>query len=235
MYHRCVAPFYCGGDRSPLFSMNLVEEGLETWLYIELSGLSYPLSNLFIERGYLWKKGDPFWHHHRVSNCLPSWSCELSPLLYFLNETGWGLRGVVWTHHLCPVLLEVDFIYCLVGIERVLNHLKWCHLHEPRKLVHQCGQEDWLHCRDDLFFNCSVHGGDFFEHGLILSETFSYERLLLGGTYLWGVISRVVRWHKFVSRLCHVVLHGHGEHEVSVPASSEVRRHGRYIYDHHKM
>ena len=92
-----------------------------------------------------------------------------------------------------------------------------------------------MHCRDDLFFNCSVHGGDFFEQGLILSEPFSYERLILGGTYLWGVISGVVRWHKFVSRLCHVVLHGHGEREVSVPASSEVQRHGRYIYAYHKM
>ena len=57
---------------------------------------------------------------------------------------------------------------------------------------------------------------------LVLSELFGYERLLLGGPQFRGVISGAVRWYKRVVCLFQVVLHGNGDPEVSVPASSDV-------------
>ena len=80
------------------------------------------------------------------------------------------------------------------------------------------------------FFYFSVYGGASSEKWFILSEPFGSERLLLGGPYCQGAIAGVVRWHKCVPRLCHVILCGHCWRKMSVPAPSDVWRHRRLIY-----
>ena len=75
LYLRCVAPLSCGGDQSPLFSMILAEEGLETGPCIEVGGLLSPLPNIFFEHSCLFQNGDPFLHNHCVEKILPSCLC----------------------------------------------------------------------------------------------------------------------------------------------------------------
>ena len=71
-----------------------------------------------------------------------------------------------------------------------------------------------MYFRDDLFFYCSVHGSASCEQGLILSENFGSERLLLGGLHRWGVIAGFLWWHKRIVCMYHVVLQSHDEREV---------------------
>ena len=67
----CIPPFL---QWFPLYSFLYVlgENFLESCPFIEFSGFSAPLPNIFIESGCLCQKGDPFRRHHRISNFLPS-------------------------------------------------------------------------------------------------------------------------------------------------------------------
>ena len=71
-YRRCAYPLSCGGDRSPLFLMILMEKGPEPGPCLEVGGFPSPLSDVFFGCGYLYQKGNTFGHHNRVENSIPS-------------------------------------------------------------------------------------------------------------------------------------------------------------------
>ena len=103
------------------------------------------------------------------------------------------------------------------------------------EMIHQWGYEDWFHRRDDLLFQGSVHSGIFSKQRLVLLELFSSERLFLGAPHALWLVAWVVRQHKFESCLFHLLLVRNRQHEVSVSASSKVRRHRRLIPTHQLM
>ena len=67
-------------DLSLLLSVGLVEK---YWMFptLEVVWLSTPLSYIIVKSCGLCQKGNHFWHHHGVRNCLPSWSYKWRPLL----------------------------------------------------------------------------------------------------------------------------------------------------------
>ena len=77
-------------------------------------GLTSPLSDVVIENPRLRQKGDTFGNHHGVRDRLPSCSRELSPLFQLLYQSVKGFRGVIGTHHLHCIILEVNFVDCTV-------------------------------------------------------------------------------------------------------------------------
>ena len=103
----------------------------------------------------------------------------------------------------------------------MLQYAECRHLSKTHQLVHQWGQEDWFHRRDDLLLQSSVHGGVLGKQRLFLSELFSSGRLLLGGPHALRLFAWVVRRCKHESCLFHVLLGRHRQLEVSVSASSE--------------
>ena len=126
-----VTSFSCGCYHSSLLSMCSVEEHLVVCPRLLVSGMTSPLSDVFVENTCLCQKYDPFEHHHSVGDRLPSWSHKLSPLLQLFYQLGNGFRGVVGPYHLHCILLEVDFVYHPVAWEKVLNYGECGHIYEP--------------------------------------------------------------------------------------------------------
>ena len=117
----------------------------------------------------------------------------------------------------------------------MLEHLYRRDFPKSCKLVNQWIQEDWLHCREDLIFYRPIYSSAELEKSLIFPEPFGSERLLLGGPHVRGLITRVVRRCEYVTRLCQVVLRGHSEREVAMPASSNVWIHVCFIPNYYPM
>ena len=76
---------------------------------------------------------------------------------------------------------------------------------------------------EDLIFDRPVYSGAALKKRMILSENFGSERLLLGGPHYREVVSGVLRQYERVACLHQVVLCGHGDLKVAVPAYSEVQ------------
>ena len=100
----------------------------------------------------------------------------------------------------------------------MLKHGECGNLSKPCELIHQCGQEDWFHLRDDIIL---FHGGVFAKQCLVLSELSIYERLFFGVPRALWVFTWVVRRHKHEYCLLPVLLVRHHQREVYVLASSE--------------
>ena len=97
-----------------------VKERFGYFPFLELSGFSVPLWNVFVKSICLRQKGDPFQYHHCISNSLPSWSCKLLPLFELVDEADEGLFGVVWPHHIDCVFLKVDLFNFPVVTKQIL-------------------------------------------------------------------------------------------------------------------
>ena len=59
-------------------------------------------------------------------------------------------------------------------------------------------------------------------------EPFGSKILLLGGPHCWWVIAGVVRWHRRVARLCHIIFLCIFFRKMSVTACYNIQRHGQY-------
>ena len=86
LYHHCVSPFDCCDDCSPLFTVGLVGKFLECRPYLEVGGLSSPLSGAIVKGVCMCLKGDTFGHHYRIGNRLPSCTRKFFPIVKLLNH-----------------------------------------------------------------------------------------------------------------------------------------------------
>ena len=84
---RCcgVTPFSCGCYRSFLLLVRLAKDFLLFSLYLEVGGLSSPLSDDVIENHCLRQNGYFFVNNNGVSDCLNYCSCWFSPLFQSFN------------------------------------------------------------------------------------------------------------------------------------------------------
>ena len=122
LHRRGVPSFSCGSYRSSLLSMCSMEKQLVLCPRLLVGGLKSPLSDIVVENLRLRQKGDPFGHHHGVGDRLPSFSHDFSPLFQLCYQSGKGFHGVLGTHHLHYILLEVAFVYHPIAGEKVLKH-----------------------------------------------------------------------------------------------------------------
>ena len=84
---------------------------------------------------------------------------QIIPPLPDVQSDRQGVPRFVGPHHLDLVLLEVNLIDCAISGENMLQYAECRHLSKTHQLVHQWGQEDWFHRRDDLLLQSSVHSG----------------------------------------------------------------------------
>ena len=111
----------------------------------------------------------------------------------------------------------------------MLQHGEFRHFSETRQLVHQWGQEYWFNLRGDLLLQSSVHTNVLEKQLFVFSELFSSECLFLDAPHSLRLVAWVLRQHKRESCLFYILLGRHQQREVSVSASSEVRRRRRRI------
>ena len=161
-------------------------------------------------------KGRSLWTpslHWKPSTLLHALILSLFPVAW-LNGLGFQ-RG-----HKEPsfyrVFIEANFVYLHVGGKYIFQDSERIKFSKTCQLVHQWGQEEWLHRHEDMSFKGYVHVSISSEKWLVLSKTFGSEHCLLGGSHRWWVIDWVVQWHRYVSRLCHELLCCHCQSEVSV-------------------
>ena len=87
LYRCCVSPLSYGGDHSTLFLTILAEKDHEPRPCLEVSGLPYTLSNVFVGGWCLRQNSYTFGYHHRVEKRLPS--CTSANSLSFSN---WSIK-----------------------------------------------------------------------------------------------------------------------------------------------
>ena len=83
-----------------MLAMGFVKENIEVRPCLMVGGLKSPLYDVLVGHCRMFQEGDPFLHHHGISNRLPSLLRELSPLFQLFDKSGYWFRGVVSTHHL---------------------------------------------------------------------------------------------------------------------------------------
>ena len=73
------------------------------------------LKDVAVEDPCLRQKGDPFVNNHGIGDGLYCCLREFSPIFQLFYKSGKEFRGVVGTHHLHRVLLEVCFVNCPIA------------------------------------------------------------------------------------------------------------------------
>ena len=106
----CVTPFSFGSYYYPLLCVWSIEENIKGFPSLELSGISSILPDIIVECWRLCQKVDHFWHHPGVYNHMSSWYWNFSPIFELVDETGERFCGVMWTHHLDGIFVEVNFV-----------------------------------------------------------------------------------------------------------------------------
>ena len=131
LHRRGVPSFSCGCYWCSLLSMCSVEKQLVLCPRLLVGGLTSPLSDIVVENLCLRQKGDPIGNNHGVGYRLPSFSHDFSPHFQLCYQSGKGFRGVLGSHHLHCILLEVFFVYHPISGEKVLNHGEFGLLSKP--------------------------------------------------------------------------------------------------------
>ena len=101
----CFVPPRCIPLFLQLLPLSFAHGGLSQrryWFFpcLLVDGFMLPLPVVFVDCCLLLQQGDPFWHHHGVSNHLLPWLCKLSPVLQLFNKSGQGFYKVVGPYHI---------------------------------------------------------------------------------------------------------------------------------------